>query len=66
MVTKRTARKSAQPKRRTNRDGGAKTSPTLDWILSLAKQIPQEEQARHPADGAANKHHYLHGSPKRA
>jgi hypothetical protein len=40
------------------------TSPTLDWIAALGKNIPAEEQARHPVDGAANKHHYLHGSAK--
>jgi hypothetical protein len=41
-----------------------KTSPTLDWIIALSKNIPQEEQARHPEDGASNLHHYLHGAPK--
>lgn len=63
MVTKRRAQESA-PKRRAKRVRRPKTSPTLDWIIALGRNIPAEEQALHPIDGAANKHHYLHGSPK--
>jgi hypothetical protein len=35
-----------------------------DWIVEVGKEIPPEELAKHPPDGATNLHHYLHGHPK--
>jgi hypothetical protein len=36
-----------------------------DRIAKLGEEIPPEERARFPKDGARNLHHYLHGAPKR-
>ncbi len=35
-----------------------------EYLSELGKQIPEEELARMPVDGAANFDHYLDGSPK--
>jgi hypothetical protein len=36
----------------------------FEKIEELGRQIPPDELARHPVDGARNLHHYLHGAPK--
>lgn len=41
-----------------------KEKPIWEEIRELGLQIPAEERARHPRDGARNLHHYLHGHPK--
>ncbi len=38
--------------------------PIWEKIIALGDQIPPEELARHPRDGAANLDHYLYGVPK--
>jgi hypothetical protein len=35
-----------------------------DKIAALGEEIPPEELANFPVDGATNLHHYLHGAPK--
>ncbi|MHB8684139.1 MAG: hypothetical protein ACYC9X_07440 [Dehalococcoidia bacterium] len=54
--------------RKTGRDAvprPRKRSQSIwDRIEALGKEIPREELARFPADGARNLHHYLHGAPK--
>jgi hypothetical protein len=37
----------------------------LDMVDELRKQVPPEEFAKLPADGAKQLDHYLYGSPKR-
>jgi hypothetical protein len=50
--------------RRKPRAAPDKTTRLLEWIVELGKQIPPEEQARHPVDGSEQLDHYLYGSPK--
>lgn len=38
--------------------------PIWEKIIALGDQIPPEELARHPRDGAANIDHYLYDVPK--
>lgn len=40
--------------------------PIWEIIVELSSQIPLEEWAKLPADGAEQHDHYLYGSPKRA
>jgi|CXWL01.1.fsa_nt_gi hypothetical protein len=42
----------------------AKRKPIWEQIIEIGEQIPAEELARVPRDGARNLHHYLHGHPK--
>jgi hypothetical protein len=39
--------------------------PIWEIIVELSSQIPLEEWAKLPADGAEQHDHYLYGSPKR-
>ena len=39
--------------------------PIWDRIAALGAQIPEEEAARFPTDGAENVDHYLYGAPKK-
>ncbi len=41
------------------------TQPIWEIIQELSSQIPVEEWAELPADGAEQHDHYLYGSPKR-
>lgn len=41
------------------------TRPIWEIIVELSSQIPLEEWAKLPADGAEQHDHYLYGSPKR-
>jgi hypothetical protein len=41
------------------------TRPIWEIIVELSSQIPLEEWAKLPADGAERHDHYLYGSPKR-
>ncbi|CAN5269303.1 hypothetical protein BH09SUM1_BH09SUM1_05000 [soil metagenome] len=37
----------------------------FDYIQFLVSQIPEEELAKLPIDGADNHDHYIYGTPKR-
>jgi hypothetical protein len=41
------------------------TRPIWEIIVELSSQVPLEEWAKLPADGAEQHDHYLYGSPKR-
>jgi hypothetical protein len=61
MVTKKLATKS----RATGRVRKAKPlKPLGQMIADLVKDIPDEEMAKLPRDGAANHDHYIYGTPK--
>ena len=60
-------REPSKPHRRKPRKRSARkppTSPLLDWIIELGKQITPEDQALHPPDGARNLDHYLYDAPR--
>ena len=68
MVIRKQAsrRKPAKPPAGGVRKRAPKAKRTIwDEIIELGKQIPPEEAARHPVDGAENLDHYLYGWPKR-
>ena len=57
--------KRAVPQRRAPRATRRKRSPELwERLVALSEQIPQEELASFPTDGARNLDHYLYGAPK--
>ena len=58
-------RKPARPSKKNGKpvvDNQRK--PFWQRIVDRAHQIPEEELASYPPDGAANIHHYLYGHPK--
>ena len=62
MVT----RKLNEPGRRAPRKTKPATHKSLaEEIAELTKDIPREEWAKFPRDGAANHDHYIYGAPKR-
>jgi hypothetical protein len=64
MVTPKQTPKAIPSKRRTPVARESKTSPLLDWILSLSHDITAKDQALHPPDGARNFDRYLYGDTK--
>ena len=39
--------------------------PIWEVIAEISSQVPEEEWAKLPADGAENHDHYLYGAPKK-
>ena len=65
MVTQRTP-KATKPKGTPKPKRTPKRVPSIaERIIALGEQIPEEELANFPTDGAKNLDHYIYGSPKR-
>jgi len=58
LVEKMLQLEQAPPPRQDNR-------PIWEIITELGSEIPMEEWAKLPSDGAEQHDHYLYGSPKR-
>jgi Arc/MetJ-type ribon-helix-helix transcriptional regulator len=60
---------NAKPDRSQDQQGTASTTeaPRRFWeaIDDLMKDVPEEELAKLPTDGAKNLDHYLYGAPRR-
>ena len=56
MVIRKVGRPKAKPKK--------DQKPIWEQIRELGRDLPPDELARAPRDGARNLHHYLHGHPK--
>ena len=61
MVTKRPTRKSPAAKRARK---AKSLKPLGQMIADLVRDIPDDEMAKLPRDGAANHDHYIYGTPK--
>jgi hypothetical protein len=61
MVTKPNRERASKPHRRRKR---YTASETFEWLARVGKELPPEEKAAMPRDGAANFDHYLDQSPK--
>jgi hypothetical protein len=58
-------RRDTKPARKPKRKPKPAPEKSLgEKLLELAREIPDEEWAKLPRDGAANHDHYIYGTPK--
>lgn len=66
LLVQRLTQEQAAAKQPAARDqAGAQQKPIWEVVDELRKNVPPEELAKLPKDGAAQLDHYLYGSPKR-
>jgi predicted DNA-binding antitoxin AbrB/MazE fold protein len=60
-----TVEESPETKTSVGISGAASREPIWERLAKLGAQIPEEELAKLPTDGASQHDHYLYGSTKR-